>query len=50
MYIILWGLPLPTAPGSRYLPPGLDEEAYAHGVGQEVKEALALCHVGREDP
>ncbi|MCI5451636.1 hypothetical protein MR532_07295, partial [bacterium] len=30
-------------------PPGLDDEAYAHGVGQEVKEALALCHVGRED-
>ena len=31
-------------------PPGLDDEAYAHGVGQEVKEALALCHVGREAP
>ena len=30
-------------------PPGLDDEAYAHAVGQEVKEALALCHVGRED-
>lgn len=31
-------------------PPGLDDEAYAHAVGQEVKEALALCHVGREAP
>lgn len=30
-------------------PPGLDDEAYAHGVWQEVAEALALCHVGRED-
>ena len=30
-------------------PPGLDDEAYAHAVGQEVAEALALCHVGRED-
>ena len=31
-------------------PPGLDDEAYAHGVGQDVTEALALCHVEREAP
>ena len=29
-------------------PPGLDDEAYAHAVGQEVAEALALCHVGSD--
>ncbi|MGM9678990.1 MAG: hypothetical protein ACI3X7_04355 [Bacteroidaceae bacterium] len=38
----------PTAHGS--YPLGLDDEAYAHGVGQDVTEALALCHVEREAP
>ena len=31
LYIILWGLPHPTAHGS--YPLGLDDEAYAHGGG-----------------